>query len=544
MEEIDRRSIIVIVIWIVLFVFYLHWWQTRMIRRPASPVIKKEEKVEKQSSLFSLPQEVGKEIIVESPLYQIVFSTRGGVIKRYALKKYFNRGKEPVTLLPEASSDSESLSCGILTEAKTEQVFLDTLYKVNREKLTLGDKTKEQTLTFETTTPEGIKLIKKFTFDPFSYLIKVALIFKNLSSENLMVGEDLPLTFVWGPGIPTSAGGAPTGQMKGTAIFLNSKVIYNQAGIAQRVKEKFKEYKGEIQWIGIKNKYFAAILIPHQIATRAIIGDIKGEDLIGIPLPPFFIKVGEEKSFYFSLYGGPQDFKLLKEVNIGSRALSLDEIIYFGWRPFRGLSILALKLLQGLYQLVHNYGVAIILLTLIIKLITYPLTHWSLKSTAAFQKLQPQLTRLKEKYKNDPVTLQRETLALYRKARANPVGGCLPLLLQMPIIIALFGTLNYALELRQAKFCLWIRDLSAPDTIFRLGNFPINVLPLLMGVSMYLQSKLTPSTGGEHGKIFSIIMPVFLTFIFWNFPSGLVLYWLLTNLLSIIQQKLREVKSG
>jgi YidC/Oxa1 family membrane protein insertase len=184
----------------------------------------------------------------------------------------------------------------------------------------------------------------------------------------------------------------------------------------------------------------------------------------------------------------------------------------------------------------HSYGIAIILVSILTKVIFYPLTQKSFKSMQQMQALQPLLTKLKEQYKDNPKKMQQETMALYKKHKVNPLGGCLPLLFQMPIFFALFRMLSGAVELRGADF-LWIKDLTMPDTLFVLGNFNINILPLIMGGCMFLQQKMTPTTDPNQKKMV-VFMPLIFTVIFYNMPSGLVLYWLVNNVLTIGQQYL------
>jgi YidC/Oxa1 family membrane protein insertase len=223
--------------------------------------------------------------------------------------------------------------------------------------------------------------------------------------------------------------------------------------------------------------------------------------------------------------------------------VGLENAIDFGdWLKWLAMPLLVS--MQFLYKFVHNYGIAILILTLLIKIIFWPLGNKSYKSMKDMQKLQPKLAELREKYKNDKTKISQETMALYKTHKVNPVGGCLPMVIQIPVFFGLYKTLLYAIELRHAPFCLWIQDLSAPDTLFGhipswfplIGGFAIGPLPILMGATMFIQQKMSPPAGEPMQQKMMLLMPVIFTFMFLNFPSGLVLYWLFQNILSIGQQ--------
>jgi len=236
----------------------------------------------------------------------------------------------------------------------------------------------------------------------------------------------------------------------------------------------------------------------------------------------------ERGSAHYQVFLGPKDRETL--VAAGHQ---LDRALDFGWFWF-----IAIPLLSGLrllHRFIPNYGVNIILLTTIVKAVTLPLTQTSMKSMKAMQKLQPEMQRLRERYKDDQTTLQKEVMELYKRHRVNPVSGCLPMLLQLPIFVGLYNALMHSIELRHAPFMLWINDLSAPDRL-QVAGIGIPVLVILMGASMLLQQWMTPQQGDPAQQRMMMIMPLVFTFISFNFPSGLVLYWLVNNLLSMGQQ--------
>jgi YidC/Oxa1 family membrane protein insertase len=236
------------------------------------------------------------------------------------------------------------------------------------------------------------------------------------------------------------------------------------------------------------------------------------------------IPSGQSGLFNYSLYLGPKDYSLLKAQNLG-----LENAIDFSrFRLLTWLAILLLTILKFLFGYVHNYGVAIIILTILIKVIFWPLGNKSYKSMKEMQKLQPKMAALREKYKDDKARLNQETMALYKAHKVNPLGGCLPMVAQIPVFFGLYNALLYAIELRHSPFFWWIQDLSAKD--------PYYITPIIMGATMFLQQKMTPSGGDPTQAKIMLFMPIIFTFMFLNFPSGLVIYWLFNNIISIGQQ--------
>ena len=253
--------------------------------------------------------------------------------------------------------------------------------------------------------------------------------------------------------------------------------------------------------------------------------------------PASIINPAGRHVFEYKLFFGPKSTKILKGLDY-----ELSKAINFGM--FNFLAKPCLWFMNIIYGIIPNYGVAIILLTVFIKAILWPLGTKSYKSMAQMKKIQPLMMELREKYKNDKKKMNMEIMALYKTYKVNPVGGCLPMLLQMPVFFALYRMLYEAIELRHAPFFGWITDLSAPDRLFRFGfsipfmqePYGIPVLTIIMGGTMFLQQKLTPPMGDPAQAKMMMFMPLIFTVIFINFSSGLVLYWLINNVLSIAQQ--------
>jgi len=308
-----------------------------------------------------------------------------------------------------------------------------------------------------------------------------------------------------------------------------------------------KNIRGPLGWVAYEDNYFMTAIVPNTPSEGSFTGRHLASGILeGTYLqPPVSINPSEMTSARYELYLGPRDLGILKDFG-----RNLDQAINFGWTDIIAKPLLYVLRFFDTY--IHNYGLSIIILTILVKILFWPLTHKSYKSMKEMQKLQPLMAKLREKYKNDKQKLNQEMMALYKTYKVNPMGGCLPMIIQIPVFFALFRVLGGCIELRHAPFALWINDLSAPDRLF---NFPfqipfmtppygIPVLTLLMGASMFIQQKMTPTPGDPAQAKIMMFLPVIFTFMFINFPSGLVLYWLVNNILSIGQQYRIHKKPG
>jgi YidC/Oxa1 family membrane protein insertase len=320
--------------------------------------------------------------------------------------------------------------------------------------------------------------------------------------------------------------------------YHSGTVIYDDDNIERLDEDEAEEgYKGTPQWIGLEDKYFLTTLLPKgdgriewSSGTTAE-GEIRGSLAFPVALSP-----AGSTTFQYTAYIGPKEYNRLKAHN-----LHLEESIEFGMFAFLARPMLVA--LNFFFRYLGNYGIAIILLTVVIKIVFYPLSKHGLKSMKDMQKLQPQMAALKQRYKDDKQRMNKELMDLYKRHKINPLGGCLPMILQIPVFIALYEVLYVALELRHAPFMLWITDLSAADTLMvlpeglpLLGGSAFGPLPLLMGASMFIQQKMTPTAMDPAQAKMMMFMPIIFTFMFLNFPTGLVLYWLVNNILQIGQQ--------
>ena len=299
------------------------------------------------------------------------------------------------------------------------------------------------------------------------------------------------------------------------------------------------DINGSFRWIGITDRYFMTALIPEEIASATMKMEKIGDDMIisQLVLAETEIAPGEAKTFAYKAFIGPKDTETLKTANY-----ELGEAVNFGM--FDILAKPFLWIMNQIYKVIPNYGIAIIILTLITKIILFPLGNKSYKSMNDMKRMQPLMTEIREKYKDDKKKMNEETMALYRTYKINPMGGCLPMVVQLPVFFALYRMLYQAIELRHAPFFGWINDLSAPDRLFQFGfsipfmepPYGIPVLTIVMGATMFLQQKMSPPPGDPTQAKLMMFMPLIFTVIFINFSAGLVLYWLINNIFSIAQQ--------
>ena len=295
------------------------------------------------------------------------------------------------------------------------------------------------------------------------------------------------------------------------------------------------------RWVDVKNQFFTMVLTPTN--NTLAVGCERGPAPMpafwqskvqpqGVTawatLPPSAVSTTSVERYEFSYYAGPKELDRLALLGQGQ-----EEVLNFGFWGF--FSVILLKGMKFFHQIIPNYGVAIIIITVIIKLVFWPIQAKSIKSMKEMQKFQPLMKKLKEKYKDDTQRLNQETMRLYKEHKINPFAGCLPMLVQIPVFFALFAMLRSAIELRGAAF-LWIKDLSQPDTIFHVAGFPFNPLPLAMTATSIWQMKLTPQTGDTQQQKMMTFMPLMMLFFFYSTSSGLVLYWTVQQMLSVAQQ--------
>jgi YidC/Oxa1 family membrane protein insertase len=554
----EKRAIVaVVLIFVVLFGF--NYWQARQRQQtaaeqagtemagetaeaPAEEVIPagdegargsttpdeeaEEEAQSQEVTATSDAPEVAVEertITVDTPLWVATLSNRGGSITSWQLKEYNERldleagVASPVSLVKEGERGlALSVDYGPATLGVDEWLFeSDAPSYID---LTSGRET--AVVRYAASGPDGVVVTREYTFAAGSYAFEGL---ANVSGLREPAGRRA-LWIGW-PGVtPTEAK-----EDKRAA----ASVVRIDDGIAKDGLGRFddtREYPrvGSVEWVTTQSRYFMAAVATEGIAfneTRAV-GDTEARSVgfrASVPLE------GDGGSVVLRVFAGPQDYRLISAMGVG-----LERAIDMGWSFTRPLSVLLLKALVWGHKYIPNYGLVIILISILTKLLFYRLTHKSFTEMKRMQDLQPKLNALKEKYENNKEELAKAQMELYKKEGVNPLGSCLPMILQMPVFIALFQVLRTTIELRGAPFMLWITDLSQPDTIAAIAGFPIHVLPLLMGLGMLVQQKFTTSDPSQAGV--AKMMPILFTVLFYNFASGLVVYWLVNTILSIGQQ--------
>ncbi|MCK4226423.1 membrane protein insertase YidC [candidate division WOR-3 bacterium] len=434
-------------------------------------------------------KKINRMVIIETNLMKAHLSPTGGTIDSIYLKDY-------AVTLKALNQDARLLSTVML---KGSARFSTDVIPFNVE---VEERGKDKIVIFSYLY-DSLEITKTYLFQDDSYLIRLECLpqleyyYKISSFET---GEAFPREARYS-GTVYSVGKRPQN--------INKKDMF---------KGENKDITGTIDWVGYETKYFFIGLVPEDYVTEFTVN--KSPDN-----PSIFVRAEPNARFYF----GPLKYTVLSKAKEG-----LEDAIYFGWGFIRPISKLLYHFLNFVQRSVHNFGVVIIIFAIAIVLVFSPITLTSFRSMNKMQALQPKMQELREKYKKDPQRMNKETMQLYKEFGVNPLSSCLPMLLQFPIFFALYSVLNSSIELKGAPFILWIEDLSMKD--------PYYVLPILMGISMFLQQRLfSPQQGSEQQKMLTFLMPIILTFVFLSFPSGLTLYWLTYNILTIsVQSYLRK----
>ncbi len=501
-----------------------------------------------------------RDIKIDNDLFEVVFSNRGGVIKSFRLKQFRNSDGTAVNMVYSGDSKQYlfNIRFGDFNSNPTTAIFnyrQKSQYKFEFYK--------------EFISPSGVPFIlrKEYYFPPHEYLIQLKIYIENSINEY----PDLDFN-----GNAYSLEIGP--QIGPKFLKLDNRndyrrFVYYSGGKRRNVKLKDNLFlqSDRVTWAAIDGKYFTIIAVPDATQYR-IVYDSKSIEGLKDRASIFFMRpiIKSSKNVdTFKFYVGPKKREILSRYNFPEKNtykigdLHFEEIvqssILIGW-----LANILKFFLELFYKLIPNYGVGIILLTLFIKILLFPLTHKSYESTSKMQALSPKIEELKEKYKGKPEKLNQEMAELYKREGVNPLGGCLPMLLQLPIFFAIYNLLNNHFELRGAMFIPgWITDLSAPETIWHFSSFSIplvgwhdlRLLPFIMLISSFLQSKVSQapsasSSGSQMGnmKMMTYAMPLIFFFILYDMPSGLVLYWTVQGLFTVIQQlyinNIMKAKSG
>lgn len=465
-------------------------------------------------------------VTLETDLLKVILTNRGGAVRSWQLKQY-QEPNGPVDLVGAPSQDGAPLPFASSVDGGE---GVTGLYRIVERPS--GDPGTPQRVVMEFQEQGGILLEKTVVLHPGRYLADVGLRLKNLAG----VPAQGSVRLQWGPGFRAGASNENSrfGGVSAVAWIDGARVTPDITEVTEEVLQP-----GAVSWTALQDTYFAAALVPAERGPAGLVAkDAEDRPIVGLIYPAQKIPAGGEAAHSLRIYAGPKEITRLRDAGHDLR-----ELVDLGWFDF--LARPALYFIRFLNGFVGNYGVAIIIITILQKVAFYPLTQKSHKSMQAMQTLQPKILAIKEKYKNNPQKANQETMELYKRHGVNPLGGCLPMLVQLPIFLALYNALLGSVEMWRAPFTLWITDLSAPDALFTLpfavpylgASFPVRGLPLIMGVSMFIQQKMSP-TGGDprQAKMMLFMMPIVFTVMFWGFPSGLVLYWLINNVLQIGHQ--------
>ena len=475
------------------------------------------------------PVHPGNIITVETPLYTARISEQGAGIVSFILKDYREDVSEnsPLKEIIPQESIFETVLIGY--DGKSLAGLDNAVFSTNLNADTLNVKQESQKISFSWTSSQGVVVEKTYSFAPDSYLMGLDVNVKNGSDRSI---QDKLFITLRGK---VSKDGRAYGFEGPSALINDSLEEIDTDDIADK-----NTYPGTLKWVSLQDRYFMTSIIPVQAQEASMRLYLKEGDLLESQYlnPVSDIRPGTQHTYQYALFFGPRSTQILKEAGH-----DLSQALNFGF--FDIIAKPCVWLMNLLYGVIPNYGIAIIVLTLLIKIVLWPLGSKSYKSMSEMKKIQPLMKEIREKYKDDKKKMNEEVMGLYRTYKINPLGGCLPMVVQLPVFFALYRMLYQAIELRHAPFFLWIDDLSAPDRLFRfpVDHIPfmeppygIPVLTLIMGASMLLQQKMSPPMGDPTQAKMMMFMPVIFTVIFINFSSGLVLYWLVNNILSIGQQ--------
>jgi len=454
-------------------------------------------------------------VMVETDLVRVSLSNRGGVIRSWELKRYHTAPpeKKPVQLVYQEGKFKGPLSITV-ANADIDKMIREGLYNIEKDftSLDAAHPVGHVTMQFNDSVTH-LSVEKRLTFHHDSYVVDVSVALEGVT-EPYDVGLGTNFGIVeWGGGFIG---------VIGSASRVDDK-------IEKETPDKELERKGAVQWVALHDKYFLSVLMPKQ--GTAALAKNEGEKIVSAGVR--MAASGVASSVALQLYAGPKEHDTLRSLNVG-----LEDMIDFGffifgsWTVVKSVAKPIFYVLRFIHDYAYNYGVTIILLTVAIKLLFVPLQYKSYKSMKMMRVIQPKIAAVQEKYKGDRDRLNKELMKLYKDQKVNPLGGFLPMILQMPVFVALFNVLYTTIDLRQAPFMLWITDLSVQD--------PYYVLPIIMGATMFIQQKITPTTMDPTQAKIMLVLPVGMTFLFVNFPAGLVLYWVTNNTLTISQQLITD----
>ena len=494
--------------------------------KPENPTTTTVENLEVERQNYTVG---GKNYVAE------ISNTGGGSIVSFRLTKHLKKSEDTLNLIDDYNTKNLVVS---FVNQSGEVVSLDKNWKlVSGRSVELSDVEPKASFIFATE-HLGRPVTKELVFSYNSYEIDISVSLRSLKDISL----DEKYTISWAGGLPEHEGAqdamfmeALVSQAGSIESFRVGAAGFFGSSSTNNIDSEEKKYVGQADFAGYRTKYFGLFFVPQK------------SDLVEIIKYPTPLRAGvdvnitqdinlEKNKFYL----GPLDYSSIENLGVG-----LEEKI-LGWQWLSSVSWLVYSIMILLYSLIPNYGVVVVLFAILIKLVTYPLMAKQLRSSKKMQEISPLMNQIKVKYKNNPTVQQQKMAALFQEHKINPLAGCLPLLIQMPVLMSVFMVFRNTIEFRGESFFLWINDLSAADTLFVVGGIPINVLPFLMSFSMYYTMKLSSATqpaGGDPAQeatqqMMKYMFPGMMFFLFYAFPSGLNLYYLCFNIMQIIQQKI------
>ncbi len=506
---------------------------------PDTAIVEKyaEQSLEPSQNIMSAQRSVeSKTLTVDGGSYAAkINSLAGGSFVSFDLKKHLKSSEQALNLID--NQNNKNLVVSFINQSG-EVVVLDEFWSlVSGGSAVLSKENPTSSMTFETSY-NGKPITKKLTFYYNSYVVDIDVNLREIKETSL----DDKYVLSWVGGLPEHEGSQDAMFMESLVSQVGSIESFRvgSAGFfgssnTKNIDEESKKYVGLVDFAGYRTKYFGVFFVPEK-SDMVEIYKYPSTDRAGVDIN-ISQGINLEKN---KLYLGPLDYSNIEGLNVG-----LEEKI-LGWQWLSSVSWLVYSIMILLYSLIPNYGVVVVLFAILIKLVTYPLMAKQLRSSKKMQEISPLMNQIKVKYKNNPTVQQQKMAALFQEHKINPLAGCLPLLIQMPVLMSVFMVFRNTIEFRGESFFLWINDLSAADTLFVVGGIPVNVLPFLMSFSMYYTMKLSSATqpaGGDPAQeatqqMMKYMFPGMMFFLFYAFPSGLNLYYLCFNIMQIIQQKI------
>jgi YidC/Oxa1 family membrane protein insertase len=488
-------------------------------QQPSS--IGKSKTLSKPSSATSPGQNINEQdfpgeestIKISTGVATYIFTNKGAVIKNILLSQHKTANGEPIDLVEQKANNPLPLSLES-DNSQVTNILQNAYYQPSTLSMELSESQPTGNLKMQLVHSSGLEVIREFNFRYNNFMVEVETQIK----APTFASQNLTYNVLYGPGM----GGKVTSQTD-YIVFSGATTFVNNERLETSPEDIINEvvHRGDLAWTSFQNKYFGTALIPKEGIKSAVVKKYGDNVYVGLKME----SVQSSASSSHILYAGTKELQVLEKS--GHKLVRLMDYGWFG-NKFAFLVKPLLKALQYFYEMFNNYGWAIIFVTIIIKIIFAPLTHKSFKSMKGMHKVQPYVKIIQERHKGDRQKMNEEMIELYKKHKVNPLGGCLPMLLQIPVFIGLYHALFFSIELRGAPFVGWIKDLSVAD--------PYYVWPVIMGATMFLQQKLNPSIGDPMQQKIMMMLPIVFTFLFMSFPSGLVLYWTVNNILTISQQ--------